>query len=269
MDAVNPSLLQTKSVKRQQHYTLTLLDQLFKHIPPQMTIGLLYDIGCQLERSCQKWNLLDSNTLSHIYFTVVIIYHPRKCEGFGFSLKQLIPSLHVSGFHQCLFVLNAQIRHLDTKSIQGYGHWLHWRWLHRQTKKNTTLDGLLDLDVNEDILRQSKNKVAEVITTILALEKTLDTHKTSVRELEMQLYVDILRHCKATLGPQGQADLMTMKNNIYLTICLNAHAVKTRIRDHLHQRKFELERLERSYRATVNDTLLLFCLNFLACLMYC
>ncbi|KAG2074034.1 hypothetical protein BDR04DRAFT_1151488 [Suillus decipiens] len=37
--------------------------------------------------------------------------------------------------------------------------------------------------------RQSKNKEAEVITTILALEKTLDAHKTSVHELEMQLYV--------------------------------------------------------------------------------
>ncbi|KAG2106897.1 hypothetical protein BD769DRAFT_1630671 [Suillus cothurnatus] len=304
------------SAGEKQHYALALLDQLFKHIPPQMTVGLLYDIGCQLERSCRKWNLLDDNTLSRLSFAVAvfhayghqwpcqIIYHPRKREGFGLSdgegcerlwssLKQLIPSLRVSGFHQCLFVLDVQIRHLDTKSIQGYGHWLHWRWLHCQIKKNVALDGLQDLDVNEDILRaewkaqiahptrpiprQSKNKAAEVITTILALEKTLDAHETSVRELEMQLYVgavanvvefnlqladarsrrakiaDTLRRRKATLGPQGQADLMTMKNDIFLTIRLNARTVKTRIRDRLRQRKFELERLERLYRATVNE----------------
>ncbi|KAG1776275.1 hypothetical protein EV702DRAFT_1179920 [Suillus placidus] len=175
-----------------QHYALALLDH------------------------CRKWNLLDDNTLLRISFAVAIIYHPRKREGFGLSdgegceqlwssLKQLIPSLRVSGFHQRLFVLNVQIRHLDTKSIQGYGHWLHQRWLHCQIKKNAALDGLLDLGINEDILRaewkaqiahqmrpiprQSKNKAAEVITTILALEKTLDANETSVRELEMQLYV--------------------------------------------------------------------------------
>ena len=33
---------------------------------------------------------------------------------------------------------------------------------------------------------------------------------------------------------------------------MNACALKARIRDHLRQRKFELERLERSYRKTVN-----------------
>ncbi|KAG2101584.1 uncharacterized protein F5147DRAFT_746952 [Suillus discolor] len=285
-------LVNLTSAGEKQHYVLALLDQF-----------------------CRKWNLLNDNTLSRISLAVVvfhayghqwpcqIIYHLRKRKGFGLSdgegcerlwssLKQLIPSLHISGFHQRLFVLDVQIRHLDTKSIQGYRHWLHRRWLHCQIKKNMALDGLLDLDVNEDILCaewkaqiahqtrpipwQSKNKAAEVITTILALEKTLDAHEISVCELEMQLYVgavanvvefnlqlanaqsrrakiaDTLRRRKATLGPQGQADLMTMKNDIYLTICLNARAVKNHIRDRLCQRKFELERLERSYQATVN-----------------
>ncbi|KAG2074356.1 hypothetical protein BDR04DRAFT_1115590 [Suillus decipiens] len=106
-----------------------------------------------------------------------IIYHLRKCKGFGLSD--------------------------DTKSIQGYGHWLHRQWLHCQIKKNMALDPLLDLDVNGDILHAEctnyspdtthpmaiEEQGSEVITTILALEKTLDAHKTSVHELEMQLYV--------------------------------------------------------------------------------
>lgn len=114
------------SAGEKQHYALALLDQLFKHIPPQMTVGLLYDIGCQLERSCRKWNLLDDNTLSRLSFAVAvfhayghqwpcqIIYHPRKREGFGLSdgegcerlwssLKQLIPSLRVSGVRKSIF----------------------------------------------------------------------------------------------------------------------------------------------------------------------
>jgi len=108
------------SAGEKQHYALALLDRLFKHLPAQMTIGLLYDIGCQLERSCRKWKFMDDSILSRISFAVSvfhayghqwpcqIIYHPRKREGFGLSdgegcerlwsfLKPLIPSLRVSG----------------------------------------------------------------------------------------------------------------------------------------------------------------------------
>jgi hypothetical protein len=115
-----------------------------------------------------------------------------------------------------------------------------------------------------------------VITTILALEKTLEAQEASIRELEMQLHgghvpnivefnlrladtrsqraktADALRRRRAALGMEDKVNLEKMKKDIYLTVRLNALAIKTRIRDRLRQRKFELERLERSYRATVN-----------------
>jgi hypothetical protein len=108
------------------------------------------------------------------------------------------------------------------------------------------------------------------------LEKTLDAHDTSVRELEAQLHgvraIDIvdlnlrlieacsrrakvantLQRRRAALGAEAKADLAKMKKDLYLTVRLNARAVKTRIRDRLRQRKFELERLERSYRTSIN-----------------
>jgi hypothetical protein len=55
---------------------------------------------------------------------------------------------------------------------------------------------------------------------------------------------------------EDKVNLEKMKKDIYLTVRLNALAIKTRIRDRLRQRKFELERLERSYRATVNGVLI-------------
>ncbi|KAG0698489.1 hypothetical protein DFH29DRAFT_983874 [Suillus ampliporus] len=263
------------SAGEKQHYALALLDRLFKHLPAQMTIGLLYDIGCQLEWSCRKWKFMDDNTLSRIVFAVAvfhayghqwpcqIVYHPRKREGFGLFLKPLIPSLHVSGFNQWLFVLNTQICHLDSKSLQGFGHWLYRRWIHCQPKKNGALDSLHDLHVDEDMLRvewkaqvdhqmkpaprQSRNKAAEVITTVLALEKTIEAQEASIRELEMQL------HSGPALGMEDKVNLEKMKKDIYLTVRLNALAVKTCIHDCLRQCKFELERLERSYRATINE----------------
>lgn len=79
-----------------QHYALTLVHMLFKHLPDDWTVGLLYDIACQLERSCVKWDFLEEY-LDRISFAISVfhafghgwacqcIYHPRKCIGFGLT----------------------------------------------------------------------------------------------------------------------------------------------------------------------------------------
>ena len=102
-----------------QHYALALIQRLFEHIPPQMRVGILYDIGCQLHRSCLKWGFL-SGYLCRITFAISvfhafghqwpcqIVYHPRKCRGFGLTdgegcerfwsaIRILIPTLRISG----------------------------------------------------------------------------------------------------------------------------------------------------------------------------
>ncbi|OJA11305.1 hypothetical protein AZE42_09657 [Rhizopogon vesiculosus] len=42
-------LVNMTSAGEKQHYSLALVKQLFNHLPPDMMVGLLYDIGCQLE----------------------------------------------------------------------------------------------------------------------------------------------------------------------------------------------------------------------------
>lgn len=61
---------------------------------------------------------------------------------------------------------------------------------------------------------------------------------------KLQIPFDVV---KLLLKHKERPDLEMMKNNIYLTIHLNARAENTCIQDCLHQHKFELERLERSY----------------------
>jgi hypothetical protein len=107
------------SAGEKQHYAVALLRRLFEHIPKDMTVGVLYDIGCQLHRSCEKWDFLQEClpritfgiSVFHAYghqWPCQIVYHPRKCRGFGLtdgegcerfwsSLKKLIPGLRVSG----------------------------------------------------------------------------------------------------------------------------------------------------------------------------
>jgi hypothetical protein len=107
------------SAGEKQHYALALLQRLFDHLPNTMIVGVLYDIACQLHRSCLKWGFLN-DFLHRIVFAISvfhayghqwpcqIIYHPRKCPGFGLTdgegceqfwsaIRKLIPSLRVSG----------------------------------------------------------------------------------------------------------------------------------------------------------------------------
>lgn len=125
------------------------------------------------------------------------------------------------------------------------------------------------------ILEQSKNNGAEAIAAILTLEKILEQHNSTVHELEnailsgtaniididLQLseywgkskcVTDNIQKCKCGLSVSDQANLKGLWNNAYLLIHMNAHAVKTRLRDQLQSWKFKVGKLERSYRWTVN-----------------
>ncbi|KAI6037738.1 hypothetical protein EDC04DRAFT_2868587 [Pisolithus marmoratus] len=87
-----------------QHCALALIKSLFGHLPSNFHIGLLYDIGCQLEQSCRKWGFLKS-FLPHISFAISVFHafegfglsDGEGCEHFWSSIKGLIPSLHMSG----------------------------------------------------------------------------------------------------------------------------------------------------------------------------
>ena len=59
-----------------------------------------------------------------------------------------------------------------------------------------------------------------------------------------------LEQKKNALGVSAQTDLYLLRNNKWLKTQTNAQALKIRIRERLRQRKFELERLERSYRGS-------------------
>ncbi|KAF9060550.1 hypothetical protein BDP27DRAFT_1236693 [Rhodocollybia butyracea] len=109
-----------------QHYVLALLGKLFEHLPPDFFVSLLYDIGCQLHWSCDKWGFLKSY-MNHMTFVVSIfhafghqwpcqiVYHPHKCLGYGLcsskgaerlwhALSHLIAYGHVAGVS---FVLSS------------------------------------------------------------------------------------------------------------------------------------------------------------------
>jgi len=150
------------SAGEKQYYALCLLDKLFQHIPLVMQMGVLYDIACQLFRSCVKFKFL-SHALDRIFFGISVFhayghqwpcqitYHPRKCPGFGLSdgescerfwssVKLLIPSLRVSGYYNRIYTLDTQVKHLDYKSLLDLGNWLWRKWLSTAERKKSVMD---------------------------------------------------------------------------------------------------------------------------------
>lgn len=107
------------SAGEKQYYALALLKKLIQNIPETFTVGVLYDIACQLHHSFIKQKffpeyldrLVFGISVFHAYghqWPCQIVYHPRKCSGFGLSdgegcerfwsaIKKLIPTLRVSG----------------------------------------------------------------------------------------------------------------------------------------------------------------------------
>ncbi len=220
------------SAGEKQHYALSLLNKLFEHIPNSMRIGVLYDIGCQLHRSCEKFNFLP-NALSRITFGISvfhayghqwpcqIIYHPRKCEGFGLtdgegcerfwsSIKLLIPNLRVSGYFTCIYTLDTQIKHLDAKSTLNLGTWLQQKWIATYVRKQDAINILetihkkgftndyLKLQWNEQVTeqikplkRQSKYLADKEIREILLLMEKLDSNREQATEYETMIETGI------------------------------------------------------------------------------
>jgi hypothetical protein len=123
---------------------------------------------------------------------------------------------------------------------------------------------------------QSRDQASHAINNILALEKTATVLNESIRSLESQLtrngftdcfdviqqlessrtqrsqISDSLSRKRAVLGVDEHACLTLLRQNNFLRIRMNALSLKQRIRDRLRKRKFELERLERAYRHTIN-----------------
>ena len=210
---------------RKTDYALVLLDRLFDHLPSTARVGILYDIGCQLHRSCMKWGFLKdyhdrliwAMSVFHAYghqWACQIIYHPRKCLGFGLtdgegcerfwsSIKLLIPSMRVTGYYKRLYTIDTQVKHLDQKSLLNLGDWLHRKWRATMERKDKAANLLVELErrnITENLLReewaaqvkqqtkpnprQAKNLADKIIEEILELKEQINLYKKEINQFE-------------------------------------------------------------------------------------
>lgn len=131
----------------------------------------------------------------------------------------------------------------------------------------------------EQVTGQSKLAGKREVEALLILEQNLKNSRQHVRRLETQVIKDTargsdvvemalelqelregcismaeaVRQKRAALGVGQRTALRRIQDDAFLQLRVNARTLKTRIRDHLCQRKFELEPLERSSRRVKGD----------------
>ncbi|KAI5836654.1 uncharacterized protein SCHCODRAFT_01111170 [Schizophyllum commune H4-8] len=128
-----------------------------ENLPDDWRVGLLYDIACQLHSSAAKHGFFN-RYLHRLQFAVSVfhafghdwpcqlIYHPRKCIGFGlsdgegcerfwYSISKLIPYLRVAGYHLRMYTLNTQFAFATKESIANLAAWLKRKMTNAAAKR--------------------------------------------------------------------------------------------------------------------------------------
>ncbi|KAF9070217.1 hypothetical protein BDP27DRAFT_1382877 [Rhodocollybia butyracea] len=207
-----------KTAGEGQHYVLALLGKLFEHLPPDFFVQLLYDIGCQLHRSCNKCGFLKSY-MNHMTFAVSIfhafghqwpcqiVYHPRKCLGYGLcdgegaerlwhALSHLIAYGRVAGYYVRMYNLDCQFNFNNKENLFKLGTWL-------RRKTYEAEETLGECGFPEDVLRreweaqvkaqtkplpcQTKNQGKSAVEEAIQLRKSWDTAQAHVDELRRRI----------------------------------------------------------------------------------
>jgi hypothetical protein len=58
----------------------------------------------------------------------------------------------LSQFHQRLYLIDTQVKHLDKTSLEGLGRWLCRKWYHCVEKKDSVTEELDQLGLSLDYL---------------------------------------------------------------------------------------------------------------------
>ncbi|KAF9508417.1 hypothetical protein BS47DRAFT_1416606 [Hydnum rufescens UP504] len=275
---------------KKQFYALALISALMELIPNHWRVRVLYNIGCQMHRTLQKWDLMPEY-LHRLKFAVSIFhayghqwacqlwYHPRKaamwglsdgegCERFWSDLQKLIPGLHVAGLGEALMAVGKCPHGLDVEGLLVQ--------FNEQREFQT-----------KSVDRQSKTKGTRVIEQILSLEMTVQSqHAILVHLLKelgslavddsvggqalreewkervkmaqdtiSRLEDNIARKTKALrLEDRASADcLANLKKDKWINLQLNILVLHDQLITKLCARKFELANLEHAHASRAMD----------------
>ncbi|KAJ7688278.1 hypothetical protein B0H17DRAFT_1135733 [Mycena rosella] len=236
-------LVNMRCVGEKQFYMYLLIETLFQHLPPNIMVGLLYNVMCQLERSARKWGFLD-RYIDCLAFAVAVFH------AFG----------HEWACQVLTILANTQIQQADEANLFKLAEWLRQQTLHSATKCQEAQD-VVDAGQSKCELKQNLKPVSSLkaVAAVLASRDAVAIHKTQVMECEAVVLDAIddnsgndIVHCKVALetaqaalkkakerltrqelalGIGNRAALTKLGKSKYFELRMNAQALKTRLRD--------------------------------------
>ncbi|KAF8191905.1 hypothetical protein K438DRAFT_1919325 [Mycena galopus ATCC 62051] len=270
------------SAGEKQFYVIALIETLFQHLPLTISVGLMYDVACAMERSCWKWGFLDrfmdriafAVSVFHVFgheWACQLLYHPRKRSGFGFSngegaerfwksIRHLIAHLRISG-------KRAEAKRELVKADKST-EMLREQWEAQVAAQTRPLP------------RRTKTRGQQAVQAVILLRTAVKTREVQVRELRQKFLDGVsdednhsvlyetewraaqealekslasLRRKERALGVNEQQELQKLIKSEYMRVRMNARALKLRLRQRLRARKFEMDVVERTYRRLLND----------------
>ncbi|KAJ7820153.1 hypothetical protein B0H14DRAFT_2834347 [Mycena olivaceomarginata] len=210
-------LVNMHSAGEKQFNVWLLLETLMQHLPLDIVVGILYDIACQAERSVRKWGFL-GRYIDRLRFAVSVfhafghdwpcqvVYHPLKCEGFGFSngegcerfwhsISHLIAHLRISGYHHRLYTLDSQVKQGDEANLFKLAEWNQRRTLFSKKKRVEAERQLKKSSHSKELKRRpnpphvgrSKTRGEKAVATVIELRNTTEAQKVELKDCEAAL----------------------------------------------------------------------------------
>ncbi|TEB16313.1 hypothetical protein FA13DRAFT_1650797, partial [Coprinellus micaceus] len=160
----------------QQKYAVALIEKLYSLLPENATVTIFYDIGCVLERTLQKWDILPDSITSRLRFATSamhayahqwacqVVYNPRMQPGLGLSdgegterlwsrLRKLIgPSRH-SHRQKRLHMIDRLTHSVAVTGRNDLGDWLRRKMKKVQEHRSEAQKKLDDMKVPINELR--------------------------------------------------------------------------------------------------------------------
>ncbi|KAJ7106146.1 hypothetical protein C8R44DRAFT_834353 [Mycena epipterygia] len=274
------------SAGEKQFNVVVLMETLFQHLPLDIVWGFLsrfmdrlaFAVSCQL--------LYHPRKRAGFGFT-----NGEGCERFWHSISlfdcQLAHQLYTLDA-QIEHADEASLFRLGEWIARRH---LHSRNKRREAKKVLTDCGkplavlreqwaLQVATQTKPLTRRGKKRGEQAVNAVMLLRQALKTRIAQV-DKQRQIYLDAveeedpdaaifqvqykavaealtksvekLRQKKVALGVTENQQLKTLATSQYIRLRMNARVLKRRLRDLLRSRKFELDKLERSFRHRVND----------------
>ncbi|KAF7971664.1 hypothetical protein HWV62_20634 [Athelia sp. TMB] len=137
----------------QQKYAITLILRIFSELPPEATGAFLYDIGCVLDVSINKFDILPPDIMQRILFATTamhayahqwscqLMYNPRLKPELGLSdgegverlwsrLRKLIGVTRTAGRRRRIWILDRQLTFVGFDMRDGLGDWIRRKLKH-------------------------------------------------------------------------------------------------------------------------------------------